>query len=394
MHPLSVYVDDRGLAINQVMTPGGRSFRMIPSVSDISLASGSVEGGTRLVISGDGFSAETPDDVRVVIGEAPCTVNTVSYKTVECVTTKPNAIGTFEPIVSINYIEAQVCNDTVCRYTYSSESTPVVTDVSPKVVSGDSTTLTISGSGFTNVMGDIAITVGGIECIVVHASGTGIQCSVGYVPSGNAQLVVNIAGQGNSALMFDGDTTALWSATDIYSVDPSAGSVEGGQSITIMGNGFHVDDTVVTIDSAECVIDTISLSQIDCKTGSHSAAVANLVVTSATYDYPATNYEYSSTLTPTISSVSPSNGETGDTIILVGSGFGSDVADNSVTIDGVECTVTSATSGSVECVVGSHSAGMYGVELYVNAIGYATSAVDFEYVLTVTSTTPTEGKLA
>ena len=392
MHPISLSVNNRGLAINQVMTPSGRSFRMIPSIDEISLATGSVEGGTRLLLLGDGFSAASPDEVHVVIGGAPCVVDSVSYREVECVTTKPDVLGTFEPTLTINFAEAEICNSSVCLFTYEAESTPIVTSVSPAVVAGASTSLTIIGTGFSSVLDEVSVTVGGVECSVIHASESEIQCNVGYVPAGDAALIVNILNQGNSALAFDDDKTTLWSATDIYTINPYTGSVQGGQLITITGSGFHVDDTVVTIDGIECIIESITISDISCRTQSHSSGSANLVVTSSSYNYPVENYEYSSVLTPVVNSVSPSNGETGDAITLSGSGFGADISDNLVLIDGVECAVTSASIDSIECIVGSHSAGMYAIELHVNAIGNAISGADFEYVLAIGSTTPNQSK--
>ena len=393
LHAVSVTVNNRGLGINQVMTPAGRAFRMLPSVDEISLASGSLEGGTRLLMTGDGFSADSPDDVRVIIGGTPCVVDTVGYKAIECVTTKPLAEGTFEPILTINYAEAEVCNRSACRYTYDSASTPVVSVVSPVVVTGPSTVLTVTGAGFGSDSDGVVVSVGGVNCDVLSAKENEIQCDVGYVPVGNAELIVNIPEQGNSVLAFDGDETTLWSDPNIDSISPSVGSMHGGQTVTIAGNGFHIDSTTVAIDNLDCAIVSISISEIQCQTDSHSSGIANLVVTSGEQEYPAIDYEYSTNLTPEIHDVSPSNGESGSTITVTGVRFeGATLADNTVTIDGVDCAVTSATDSSITCTVGDHSAGEYEVEVHVNGKGNAMSGLEFEYVLAVDATTPSESK--
>ena len=69
------------------------------------------------------------------------------------------------------------------------------------------------------------------------------------------------------------------------------------------------------------------------------------------------SYTYSDAWTPKITSVSPSTGHGGPpgtcTVITIsGSGFSTVNAENSVTISGVACQVSSSSSSSITCCVG------------------------------------------
>ncbi len=377
----------KGDAINAVTSPVGRTFRMIPHITGLSQSEGSTEGGTYLVIYGDGFSAETIDDISVTIGGGECVVASVEYTSVACVTSKPDSPGRYQPVITINNVNAVCAAGRNCNFTFDSESTPTVSSVSPDTVSGASTTITIEGSGFGNTS---TITIGGVECEVISEAEDSIECDVGYVPVGDAPLIVNIDGAGNAVFENPSHAT-LYSSEVIDSVNPTSGSIEGGQEVTIVGSGFRDGDTSVEIDGSECIIQSIDLSQIVCITTSHSAEAVEVDVTSGGISYPGEDYEYADADTPIVSSVTPSSGISGDSIAIGGSGFSTTDSENTVTIDGVECSVTSSGASSIECDVGIHSAGTYVIVVHVQAKGYATSSTEFEYSLEIDSASPSQG---
>lgn len=82
---------------------------------------------------------------------------------------------------------------------------------------------------------------------------------------------------------------------------------------------------------------------------------ANVVIdgeVAQTYDAAV---EFKSTLTPTLTSISPKYGTVagGTSVTFTGTGFSSTPSDVTVTIDGVDCPVSSSTSTSIVCTTGN-----------------------------------------
>ncbi|XP_077992871.1 fibrocystin-L-like [Glandiceps talaboti] len=378
-HDVNVNVKNLGNSLNL-----GGAFTMWPSISSISPTTGSLAGGTILNITGDGFSQSV---AQVNIGSGKrCNVISLNYTEIICIT-PTNIAGSDEVTVTVNSVDA-VCMDSNsnCIYTYSESFTPSVNSTSPTSVSGSSTTVTLSGSGFGTDDADISITFGEDDCAVQTIADDEITCDVGYVPVGDHDIVLYRDNHGNAQLGQD----TITSDPVIDSISPTSGSINGGTVLTIAGSGFHVDDTSVDIDGDDCDIISVNISEIVCTTTSHSAAGVDLTVTSGGVAYTAETYTFSSGQTPTVSSVSPSSGTSADSITISGTGFSSVTSDVTVTLDGVECTVSSASTTSIDCDLGEHSAGTFDVVVHVSGKGLATSSSTFEYQLTLTAVSPTQ----
>ena len=273
-----------------------------------------------------------------------------------------------------------------------SESTPVVTSFTPTntVVYGASTVINFSGSFLnTDDTGLITIDIGGTDCLVTQASDASVECDVSFVPVGTQTISFHVAGFGN-AQFESGDT--VWSSKTLDSIDPSSGSLEGGQTVTIAGNGFIVNQTLVLIDDSPCEIQSLTLSQIICITPPHAEGSETVTVTSGEHTYTTLMYESTAAMTPVVSSLSPTTGQSGDNITITGTAFSDEASEVTVIIDFVECSVTSSSVTSIECTTGSHSAGTYFLEVHVGGKGIATSSVQFEYSLSVGPVTPDQGK--
>ena len=86
----------------------------------------------------------------------------------------------------------------------------------------------------------------------------------------------------------------------------------------------------------------------------------------------------------------------GTSITVSGTRFSSTQADNTVTIGGVDCNVTAATSTSITCDVGNGPVGDYKVEVNVAGKGFAShdsSDVMFTYTADITGISPSAGSL-
>lgn len=385
-HEIAVNVANRGFAIQESHILANRSFVMYPRIDSVSDSDGSIMGGLTLVIQGDSFAPSSPSNIGVYIGSLSCDITFYNYTYIECTTPSTSWYGAQSLRVQVNSLWA-VGGST---FTYSEAQTPNISSWMPETVSGSGTTgMTFTGSQLSSTADDISITIGGKACSITAAGESEIECDVEAVPVGTRDVLINIAGKGLAQFFYGNDT--VQSEANIFSVSPSDGSTQGGQSVNISGNGFVDGATAVTIDGSSCVIQSISLSEIQCITPANSAGTYDLVVVSDGVTYDAEDYVYSSSSTPTVTSITPGSGETGTSITISGSAFSDTDSDISVTIDGVDCSITSASSSEVECDVGAHSAGVFDVMIHVDGLGNADNDETFEYELTVSSTSPSTG---
>ena len=364
---------------------------MYPRIDSVSDDAGSIEGGLKLVFIGDGFAPSSSNTIGVYIGSLVCDIDFYNYTYIECTTPAASSYGLNTLRLQVNSLWSTWGPGSTNTFEYRADETPVVMTWSPSSVSGDSTSMTFSGSNFSSSASEVTVLVGGEACTITSTSDTQIDCDVSYVPVGTRSVTINVAGMGLAQFFYGNDTVT--SEADIFSVAPSTGSTEGGQQVNITGNGFVDGATAVTIDDVECTIESVSLSEIICTTPANSAGTVDLVVVSDGVTYAAEDYIYSSSSTPTVNSISPTSGSTGDSITISGTAFSDDANDVTVEIDGVGCSVTSASTTQVQCDAGPHSAGVFTLTMHVAGLGNADSSETFEYELIVTSTLPSQGLL-
>ena len=85
----------------------------------------------------------------------------------------------------------------------------------------------------------------------------------------------------------------------------------------------------------------------------------------------------------------------GTSISISGTGFSSTL-DNRVTIGGVDCSVTAATTTSITCDVGNGPVGEHKVVVNIDSKGVASHSggdVTFSYTADISSISPTTGSL-
>jgi hypothetical protein len=172
------------------------------------------------------------------------------------------------------------------------------------------------------------------------------------------------------------------------------GSIYGGVVLTINGNGFsHTPSTIqVTVGSSTCSIIQTTPGQVQCTVPAQgsNASPATIHIVSHGVTFPGSfTFTYSSSSTPSISSITPSSGTAGQSLAIVGSNFVS--GQTSVTIGGTPCTITSISSTSITCTVGSSPAGNQPVIVSVSSAGKSSASTLFAYSLHVSSVSPTQG---
>ncbi|CAG2205079.1 unnamed protein product [Mytilus edulis] len=386
MQEVNVRVNNLGDAIIAIAGQSAKTFVIEPLVTEISPLSSSVNGGLTLTISGTGYQGNVTD-VLVSINGIDCPVQTVSYTEITCITPPSGGgIKTVEVKVNAygNLIPA-VC-DILCQLTYEPADTPEISAVDPMTLSGASITVTISGTGFSDQAVNTEVKIGGEVCTASSVTDSEIQCTITNVPAGTQDLDLVITDKGRAT-----NSIQITSSAVISSLSPSQGSTNGGTELIIDGNGFVDGSTSVTVDGTACDLVEVALSYIKCKTKSHATGSVDVVVTSNGQTYGNESFEYSSSATPTISSVSPIQGSQGTTITITGTNFGAGSGDNTVTTGGVPCTVTSDGATEIQCTAGAVSIGSVPVLVDVKNSGLSNNDVNFEFELTITAINKNSG---
>ncbi|XP_052063080.1 fibrocystin-L-like [Mytilus californianus] len=376
--PVVVLLKDIGLATNN----NNIQITSQAVISSITPSEGSIHGGTLIDIAGNGFT----NDTAVTIDGATCQISLVTLSSVKCMT-PPHAAQTG---VTVNVL-ANGVNYPAQTFDYTTAATPQVNSITFTMPHAGETVY-INGAGFSSDQTKNDITINSVDCPVTFSSPTEVRCTAPALPDGTHNLVVHVEGKGLS----NDDKTVTYVIT-LSTINPSQGSVGGGQKVTLTGSGFG-DTTIVEICQQECERDKSGVqtaAQIICIVPPASGSVTvslgcNVEVQnsqpSITKRTP-TTYTYMASLTPSITNVTPRRGGTGGgvTITIEGSGFGTVAGDVDVKIAGTPCTVNNVVANQVICVTGAHSPPeVTSVKVQVDGNGYSLEAntgdAMFQYV--------------
>lgn len=375
--PASPTIDSYCPGTVDVMTESLTSPSEILAVSP---RQGSIAGGTRLSITGLGFSS-TSSEVFVNLGNQECTVTSSSYTRIECIT-MANTPGTYDVMVTSHEIVYPLTEN----YTYSMEMTPIVMSVSPN--NGQAgTNITIEGSNLGD--GSAFVDIGGVDCTVnaEESSDSAIMCMLGLNLAGEHNINVEVGGLGMA--MVEEELTFNYDL-QLTSFSPTSGSFAGMSSIAVGALGFNPTDLSISVCAQQCLLSTTpgSLSEVECILpsmgfSSGGAVDCNVVVQSIGVTMVFDDmFTYSENLTPIVTSINRTRGGTqgGSRLLIEGMGF--DGGNVSVSIADVACNVLSSTSSEIVCDTGASGRTIRAqVMVFVEGKGFAQSEnITFWYV--------------
>ena len=329
-------------------------------LDELSPSKSSINGGLKLTIEGCGFDP-TPGKTIVTIGGTTCKTVNVTYGKVECETPR-KSVGSFDVDLKpdsdgVSRRRRNVGNQLILLYSLA--VTPSLESISPETGKGGDV-LTINGNGLEPSGGEIQVHIGDVPCAVTSSQEGRVVCTLAAHTAGSYPIVVLVPGRGfatSNGLSF---TYIL----RIDSVNPNESGFGGGRNLVIQGHGFD-NSAQITICGNECTLNsdhTTTTTEISCEAPSHTLGnndqQCDIEVRLNGFTSPLANgYTYKLALTSKITSVTPSRGGTGGgtTLTIQGSGFSSIPSDNVVSIDGTNCTVTSANSSLIICQTGAHN---------------------------------------
>jgi len=316
----------QGANVPLVVTVGGQSTTSTafsynpPALTSVS-GSTPTGGGVLITLIGTSFGLAGGS---VSIGGQNCPVSAGSRTHSQILCTLPAGRGS----VPVTFtVDSRTSNSITLNY-----DSPSITGVSPAIgPTAGGTTITIAGESFDS---SGSVQVNGNTCVMVSYSHTSITCKT---PAGfgvsKMVTVTAVSGKSSSASLFS------YSAPQISSLNPTSGSTTGDGLLTINGANFasSAAPSAVTISGVNCPITSQTDVRILC-TLPAGEGVGKLVTVSI--DSQLSNSAQFNYRAPTLSTISPANGNTegGYLLTLAGSNFG---ASSQVSVGDSDCPIDS-----------------------------------------------------
>lgn len=258
LYPL-LYVPNTGYA----RVSNGITVDVALRISSIYPSIGSMVGGNNITISGRGFHLNpllNSIELRVNATEDPvmCTPLHVTVTQLICaIESMPSTLNDETTVhakvhVSINSFH-MICNESACDYLFAYNSTPVIHDVKKISLDGDNEQLTshlnITGTLFDSM---VQIWVRTKPCHVVeHFFDNWLLCKLEHDAAGLSEVTVLVEGRGLAL-----KSAMIEHKLKVWHINPSVGSIAGGQRVTIHGRGFSSDisKTAVHLDNLHAVV--------------------------------------------------------------------------------------------------------------------------------------------
>lgn len=355
-------------------TTGGTAPTQGTTVTGISPGTGPSSGATAVTITGTNFLT----GANVSFGQSTASGIKIVNSTTITAVAPPHVAGTV-PITVTN--KAGDAGTLPSAYVYTSTApsvSPRLNVIHPNHGSpsgGDA--VIITGS---NLVAGMTVTIGGAPATVTSSNSVSIHATT---PSGSglANVVVTNPKTGQSATLTGVFTFADAPEAPIAaSVTPTSGSINGGTTITVKGEGFY-SGAVVSVGGVLCnTIIVVDSNTITAVTPPHALGATDVVVKNMDGQNSTLTggFSYSAAPQPSISSVSPNTGSVagGGSITISGSNF---VFGAKVFVGNTQAAVQTTTEGYMYATVPAATQPGASNVVVVNPDGQSSSPATYTY---------------
>ena len=361
------------LASNFADCPSGN-----PTITSISVSSGTTAGGTSLVISGTNLTGTR----GVKIGTFDATIETVTATSVAIRTPAGSGSSLQMHLVADG---GWVSSAVGIRYSYALPPTFSSLSVTAGPTAGGTSTV-ISGA---NLTGATSVTVGGAAATLGSNTATSLTVTTPSGTSGAKDIVITTPSGSVTAV----NAYRYAGVPTFTSLSVTAGPLAGGTTTVITGTNLE-SATAVTVDGVAATRSSNTSTSLTITTpGPRTAGAKNIVVTTAGGTVTATG-AFTYVTAPTISSLSVTSGSTagGTVSAITGTNMLNTTA---VTVGGVPATFETNTATSITITTpASVTDGAKNVVL-TTAGGSSTlsNSFNYKYPITYSGNTNTGGSV-
>ncbi|KAG8441696.1 hypothetical protein GDO86_010760 [Hymenochirus boettgeri] len=254
--PVQVYIASIGFAESSW---GNLNFTIQTTISSVSPSSGSRAGGTIVTITGSGFSGNS----LVQIGTSTCDVLYANTTTIQC-QIHPGEQSEGDVVVTV--LTNEITATSVDAFTYSSSSTPTVSQIS------SNTSSVLGGKNpdyhwirLWNASPNSLVAIGKMTCGIHEWSPTNITCLLPANIPGTYSLLVLVENLGFASISTL-DQSSITYVLKVNDIQPKFGSFCGGTKITLSGSGFSTDQSqnAVKIGTVPCNVTSASENELEC----------------------------------------------------------------------------------------------------------------------------------
>ena len=355
------------------------TYIITPKITGISPNFGSTTGGNTVTVTGTDFTGAT----EVTVGDISCaTITVIDNNTLTCITPAQIAPGPVGIIVTTGGGSSKKSSP----FTYILP--PVITSISPPF--GGTTggnVITITGLNFK---GATSVTFGGLGATMVKAvNPTTITCKTPVtLTAGPVDVIVRTGGGPSGAF----SSFTYITPPVISDILPPAGSILGGNIVTITGTNLTGTTSVLFGKAASTNITVVDDTTLTCRTPLNKAGASGVIV--RTGGGPSNTFTSFTYVTPaSISSILPLSGSTngGTFVTIKGKDF---TGATSLTIGGVEATSFTVVNATIITCITPARIGAGGVGIIVTTAGGASKQFSFYNYITppdITSLSPSSG---
>ena len=340
------------------------TYAATPTLTGISPATGSSNGGTIVTITGTNLTNLT----AVEFGSTVAAI--LSDTANQIVAMNPAESGTVDvTAVTLGGTTATSPND---QFTYL--AMPVVTGVGPKTgPATGGTSVIIMGMNLANAT---AVKFGNTPAAITSDSANQI---IATSPAGSGTLYVTVVTMGGTSPILTSDQFSYYVPPPaVTGFSPTVGLTTGGTVVTITGSSL-ANATAVKFGSVPATILSASANQITVASPAGSGTANVTVATVAGTAAAPSNEQFSYMAAPTVTGISPNSGPTagGEQVTLTGSNlanvtavnFGNSLATNVViNAAGTQLTATSPAESAgtvyVTVIVASGSSSASSADLF------------------------------